>query len=69
MTKIEEILNKHRIRKSFVNEEEYSEEIVILIMKEYAEYYTKKCLEIVIDEYSYMLDRDCVLSLKLPEHI
>lgn len=67
MTKIEKIAYKYS-RGDSPTQQQFTLESVQNAMKEYAEFYANKCLEIVIEEYSYMLDRDCVLSLKLAEH-
>lgn len=54
-------------------------ELVENAMKEYAEYYAKRCLEIAadkaesitdIDKYIYgsIVNRDSILNIQLPEH-
>lgn len=57
-------------------EQHFSSENIKKIMKEYAEYYAKKCLEIAINEincgnaedFQYDIARKSILNIKLPEH-
>lgn len=80
MTKIEELIQKHVDPHVFIKGYGGLEDA----MKEYAEYYTRKCLEIVAKEASAdfecigavlgaenvypFVDKDSILNIKLPEH-
>jgi len=64
MTKIEEIKERIILEGGYTD----YEECIDLCMKEYAEWYVRKCLEVVIKEYSHVLDRDSILSLHFPSH-
>lgn len=76
MTKIEEILQENVHVPKHGSDPEWTEDNVRIAMKEYAEYYAKKCLEITalnvdcgnIEDWQYDIVRESILNIKLPEH-
>ena len=79
MTKIEELMNSVIVDGPVYPEQYFSIENIEKIMKEYAEFYAKKCLEIAVENAFYVPDRygtlskkyvnkDDVLNINLPEH-
>lgn len=81
MTKLEEILEKNRLKTDHYADQEFEAYGIVSIesaMKEYAEFYAKKCLEIAAKEANFMftgdgpedyeIDKDSILNIKLPEH-
>lgn len=84
MTKIEEILNKYRDISRWPEYPEILDAEYVLAMKEYAENYAKKCLEIAAKEVTTLqvpniqqgyspyletiIDVSSILNIKLPEH-
>ena len=85
MTKIEEIIERNRNKTDHYADQEFSDFGNISVesaMKEYAEYYAKKVLEIVTvkvrmkweyvgdgsDDGMQIIDKDPILNIKLPEH-
>lgn len=84
MSKIDNIIYSYAEAESLgtgipYSQVQFSYEEVESMMKEYAEWYAKKCLEIAaekaksitdIDKYIYgsIVDKDSILNIKLPEH-
>jgi len=74
MNKIEELIQKHVDPHVFIKGYEGLEEA----MKEYAEYYARKVLEVAIREANVIdvswgageceVDPDSIINIKLPEH-
>jgi len=77
MKTIEEIIQKNELEfDEYTNKTIIRKDELILIMKEYAELYAKKCLEIAAENanifydvggYNYV-DSGSILNIKLPEH-
>lgn len=73
MNKIEEIIDKHKTHSTDLYLYYVITEDIISMMKEYAEYYAIKCLEIAAEEADVEytdgpVDRDSILNIKLPKH-
>lgn len=80
MTKIEELLETiERYQHTPEPIDTYGYFDIVKIMKEYAEWYAQKCLEIAaehaqsitdIDEYIYgsIVDKNTILNIKFPDH-
>lgn len=87
MTKLEEILEKNRLKTDHYADQEFEAYGIISIesaMKEYAERFAKECLEIaaneadVMEEWFYnraddedhrwVINKDSILNIKLPDH-
>ncbi len=77
MNKIDEILNKYRDITRWPEYPEITEDEYIQAMKEYAEYYAKKCLEIAAKEaclnepkldYRPSISKLSITDIQLPDH-
>lgn len=87
MTKLEEILEKNRLKTDHYADQEFSDYGLFSVeaaMKEYSEWYAKKCLEIAAEEadvmeewfynrvddedHRWVINKDSILNIKLPEH-
>ena len=58
MTKIEELIESIRTKNSDYGTQDFHDYQIELIMQEYAEYYAKKCLEMLDSEAEYT-DQNC----------
>ena len=76
MTKIEELINKYRRPFEHYGDTEFDEQNVERMMKEYAVWYTYRCLEIAANEAQAEIRnwdeahviKSSITRIKLPEH-